>query len=288
MLEESSALGGISRTVVHGDCRIDIGGHRFFSKSKEVNDLWTRLMPIQGSPAKDDILLHRSCHVEAGGPDPERVDRVMLRRRRISRIYYLRHFFDYPISVYTVFGWTDKHLPVRAWGPDAVFDAEEQAVRILGQTGGGRMRCVSLHARHDHLLALPHARPVGGDGNHRLPVVLFPSCHRLSACARGRYALVCDGHLRQAHLHPAVGGADFGSHADPERRLVEEGDDDAGLWTGACRLLAPVDGAQQACVRNGGIDNDFGHEPLCVQLGASGRTAAVRRESEGTGVHEEI
>lgn len=99
MLEESSALGGISRTVVHGDCRIDIGGHRFFSKSKEVNDLWTRLMPIQGSPAKDDILLHRSCHVEAGGPDPERVDRVMLRRRRISRIYYLRHFFDYPISI---------------------------------------------------------------------------------------------------------------------------------------------------------------------------------------------
>lgn len=99
VLEESSALGGISRTVVHGDCRIDIGGHRFFSKSKEVNDLWTRLMPIQGSPAKDDILLHRSCHVEAGGPDPERADRVMLRRRRISRIYYLRHFFDYPISI---------------------------------------------------------------------------------------------------------------------------------------------------------------------------------------------
>lgn len=99
VLEESSALGGISRTVVHGDCRIDIGGHRFFSKSKEVNDLWTRLMPIQGSPAKDDILLHRPCHVEAGGPDPERVDRVMLRRRRISRIYYLRHFFDYPISI---------------------------------------------------------------------------------------------------------------------------------------------------------------------------------------------
>lgn len=97
VLEESSALGGISRTVVHGDCRIDIGGHRFFSKSKEVNDLWTRLMPIQGSPAKDDILLHRSCHVEVGGPDPERADRVMLRRRHISRIYYLRHFFDYPI-----------------------------------------------------------------------------------------------------------------------------------------------------------------------------------------------
>ncbi len=99
VLEESSALGGISRTVVHGDCRIDIGGHRFFSKSRDVNDLWTRLMPIQGAPARDDILSCRPCHSEVGGPDPEKEDRVMLRRRRISRIYYLRHFFDYPISI---------------------------------------------------------------------------------------------------------------------------------------------------------------------------------------------
>jgi len=99
VLEETDAIGGISRTVVHGDCRIDIGGHRFFSKSKEVNDLWAQLMPIQGSPSKDDLLLNRPCNVEEGGPDPEKVDRVMLRRRRVSRIYYLRHFFDYPISI---------------------------------------------------------------------------------------------------------------------------------------------------------------------------------------------
>ena len=39
VLEESPFIGGISRTAVCGDCRIDIGGHRFFSKSKEVNDL---------------------------------------------------------------------------------------------------------------------------------------------------------------------------------------------------------------------------------------------------------
>lgn len=99
VLEESPYIGGISRTAVHGDCRIDIGGHRFFSKSKEVNDLWGRLMPIQGRPAKDDILLGRPCHVEEGGPDPEKEDCVMLRRHRVSRIYYLRHFFDYPISI---------------------------------------------------------------------------------------------------------------------------------------------------------------------------------------------
>ena len=60
VLEASDTIGGISRTVVCGDCRIDIGGHRFFSKSKEINDLWSELMPIQGKPAKDDLLLGRS------------------------------------------------------------------------------------------------------------------------------------------------------------------------------------------------------------------------------------
>ena len=99
VLEESGEIGGISRTAVCGDCRIDIGGHRFFSKSKEVNDLWAELMPVQGKPSKDDLILGRECNVAAGGPDPETEDKVMLRRRRVSRIYYLRHFFDYPISI---------------------------------------------------------------------------------------------------------------------------------------------------------------------------------------------
>ena len=99
VLEESNEIGGSSRTAVCGDCRIDIGGHRFFSKSDEVNALWSELMPVQGSPAKDDFLIGRSGHVAPGGPDPEKEDCVMLRRRRVSRIYYLRHFFDYPISI---------------------------------------------------------------------------------------------------------------------------------------------------------------------------------------------
>ena len=99
VLEESDQIGGISRTAVHNGSRIDIGGHRFFSKSQEVNDLWAELMPVQGEPAKDDRLLGRTCNVQPGGPDPESDDVVMLRRRRVSRIYYLRHFFDYPISM---------------------------------------------------------------------------------------------------------------------------------------------------------------------------------------------
>ena len=99
VLEESAEIGGICRTVVCTGCRIDIGGHRFFSKSQRVNDIWMEVMPLQGKPAKDDIILRRTCYVSQGGPDPEKEDDVMLCRRRVSRIYYLRHFFDYPISV---------------------------------------------------------------------------------------------------------------------------------------------------------------------------------------------
>lgn len=99
ILEESGEFGGIARTAVHGKCRIDIGGHRFFSKSAEVNALWAKLMPTQGAPSWDDIQLHRTKPFVEGGPDPEKEDRMMLLRDRVSRIFYLRHFFDYPISL---------------------------------------------------------------------------------------------------------------------------------------------------------------------------------------------
>ena len=99
VLEENPFVGGLSRTAVCDDCRMDMGGHRFFSKSAEVNELWAKLMPVQGRPAKDDILTGRPCALATGGPDPEKDDEVMLRRRRVSRIYYRRHFFDYPISI---------------------------------------------------------------------------------------------------------------------------------------------------------------------------------------------
>jgi len=78
ILEETGKIGGISRTEEHNGNRMDIGGHRFFSKSREVNALWERLLP----PG-----------------DPEQAERVMLLRPRVSRIFYLRKFFDYPISL---------------------------------------------------------------------------------------------------------------------------------------------------------------------------------------------
>lgn len=99
VLEESGAFGGISRTVKHGGNRMDIGGHRFFSKDTRVMDWWSGLFPTQGAPSFDDIILKREKPLVPGGPNPETDDRVMLLRQRVSRIYYGGKFFDYPISM---------------------------------------------------------------------------------------------------------------------------------------------------------------------------------------------
>ncbi|MBO6013537.1 MAG: NAD(P)/FAD-dependent oxidoreductase [Bacteroidales bacterium] len=100
VLEASDTVGGISRTVQYNGNRMDIGGHRFFSKNQEIMDWWTRMMPLQGSRSKDDILLGLDDKPLApGGPDPEIEDRVILLRHRVSRIFFLRKFFDYPISL---------------------------------------------------------------------------------------------------------------------------------------------------------------------------------------------
>ena len=99
ILEETGAIGGISQTVRYHGNRMDIGGHRFFSKSEEVTAWWENIMPLQGKPAFDDKLLNREKTFAENGPDPEQSDKVMLLRDRVSRIYYHRRFFDYPISL---------------------------------------------------------------------------------------------------------------------------------------------------------------------------------------------
>ncbi len=99
ILEESKDVGGISRTVRYKGNRMDIGGHRFFSKDQDVINFWEEVMPTQGKPSYDDKKLKREKNLVKGGPDPEKEDQVMLLRHRVSRIYYLKKFFDYPISM---------------------------------------------------------------------------------------------------------------------------------------------------------------------------------------------
>ncbi len=106
VLEASHRIGGISCTIHHNGNRIDIGGHRFFSKSDRVMDWWTEIMPIatDDGGAASCISYHnqrqplknmRGKH--HGAPDDP--DCVMLVRPRKSRIYCMRTFFEYPLSL---------------------------------------------------------------------------------------------------------------------------------------------------------------------------------------------
>ena len=99
IFEAEDVIGGISRTARYNGNRMDIGGHRFFSKSDTVMDWWQGILPLQGSASKDDIAIGRSVPLVQGGPDPEKTDYVMLCRSRLSRILFLRKLFDYPVSL---------------------------------------------------------------------------------------------------------------------------------------------------------------------------------------------
>lgn len=101
VLEADHQVGGISRTVNYLGNRIDIGGHRFFSKSDWVMNWWKEVLPVQTEDAGQVRIAYqnKSRDIDVApvvGADP---DRALLLRGRLSRIYYLRRFFDYPIRL---------------------------------------------------------------------------------------------------------------------------------------------------------------------------------------------
>ena len=109
ILERDNKYGGISSSVNLNGYIVDTGIHRFFSKNKEVNDIWKEILPIQGKPAYDDIKLNRQKKFLEEGPDPEKEDKCMLIKDRITRIYYGKKFYDYPVSLNMV---TIKNLGI--------------------------------------------------------------------------------------------------------------------------------------------------------------------------------
>ena len=103
VLEKSYAMGGISRTVNYKGNRMDIGGHRFFSKSDRVMNWWLDILPLESTGEASHFISYqnqiRALSAGTLNVDPEQSDRVMLIRNRKSRIYFLRKFFEYPISL---------------------------------------------------------------------------------------------------------------------------------------------------------------------------------------------
>lgn len=100
IIERDSQVGGISKTISYNGNKMDLGGHRFFTKDEKVLNFWKEILPVQGVGSYDDkILNNNSKCFEEGGPDPDKCDEVFLVRNRVSRIYYLQKFFDYPVTI---------------------------------------------------------------------------------------------------------------------------------------------------------------------------------------------
>ena len=92
VLEATDDVGGISRTVAVRGNRVDIGGHRFFSKSERVMRWWQDALPVEST---DGASAHRGGAEPAGSDS----DRVMMVRSRVSRILYDGKLFDYPLRL---------------------------------------------------------------------------------------------------------------------------------------------------------------------------------------------
>ncbi len=107
VVEASDTVGGLSRTVNYRGFRMDLGGHRFFSRSDWVMDWWQEILPIDPAASGEGERIrlayrarHRDLDVPATGTgDLADPDRMMLVRNRLSRIYHRRRFFDYPIRL---------------------------------------------------------------------------------------------------------------------------------------------------------------------------------------------
>lgn len=102
LFDSDSQVGGISKTINHHGNRMDLGGHRFFSKSDWVMRWWQDILPI----AQDEAALPLRTAYQGQSKEflpqaaaPRSPDSVMLVRRRLSRIFYRRRFFDYPLKL---------------------------------------------------------------------------------------------------------------------------------------------------------------------------------------------
>jgi protoporphyrinogen oxidase len=103
VLEKTQRLGGISTTINYKGNRMDIGGHRFFSKSDRVMEWWLRMLPLQQVDRANQVIAYQNQVRAVNGcshaPRPDASDQVMLIRPRKSRIYFQEKFFNYPLTL---------------------------------------------------------------------------------------------------------------------------------------------------------------------------------------------
>jgi protoporphyrinogen oxidase len=102
VFEADSQVGGISKTINYRGNRMDLGGHRFFSKSDWVMQWWQEILPIASAEPDEALRIGYQRKSHEFIPQVRRAsspDAVMLVRQRLSRIFYRRRLFDYPLKL---------------------------------------------------------------------------------------------------------------------------------------------------------------------------------------------
>jgi protoporphyrinogen oxidase len=100
IIEKLDIPGGLSRTVNYKGNRIDIGGHRFFSKSDKILEWWLKILPLENATGEEiQINYQNKSRKFTNSNSPSSPSDVMLVRDRISRVYFLKQLFPYPIKM---------------------------------------------------------------------------------------------------------------------------------------------------------------------------------------------
>lgn len=101
IVEENNEVGGICRKYEKNGKILDAGGHFFIARNSQVKNFWNNILPVQGTPSRDDLFLERYCKISNGGPDPEQTDDVLLSREKIMRVLKSGKFYDSPFYLST-------------------------------------------------------------------------------------------------------------------------------------------------------------------------------------------
>jgi protoporphyrinogen oxidase len=103
VIEADEQVGGLSKTINYKGNLIDIGGHRFFSKSQKIIDWWLQFLPLDSSFSGNIPISYQNQTklLQNTAQDDSAEKTTMLVRPRKSRIYYRHHFFDYPLRLNT-------------------------------------------------------------------------------------------------------------------------------------------------------------------------------------------
>ena len=99
IIEADSQVGGISKTINHNGNRMDLGGHRFFSKSDWVMNWWQKILPVATDEQNLRLTYQNASRIVKLDAPVGQSEQVFLVRPRLSRILYGRRFYDYPVRL---------------------------------------------------------------------------------------------------------------------------------------------------------------------------------------------